>query len=45
MNTMNMSGFAAEQSLRAEHGRHRSGRLVASRSGALVTKLSPYYDR
>jgi len=39
MNTMNMPGFTAEQSLRAVRGRHRGGRLVASQSGAVIPAI------
>ena len=39
MNTINMPGFTAEQSLRAVRGRHRSGRPVAARSGAVIPAI------
>jgi hypothetical protein len=39
MNTMNMPGFTAEQSLRAVRGRYRSGRPVASRSGTVIPAI------
>jgi len=39
MNTMNMPGFTAEQSLRAVRGRHRSGRRVSSQMGSVIPAI------
>ena len=39
MNTMNMPGFTAEQSLRAVRGRHRSDRRVSSQMGSVIPAI------
>ena len=39
MNAINMSGFTAEQSLHAVRGHYRSGRPVATRSGAVIPAI------
>lgn len=39
MNTINMPGFTAEQSLPATRGRYRGGRPSASRSDAVIPAI------
>lgn len=39
MNTMNMPGFTAEQSLRAVRGRHRSSRSAAPWSSVVIPAI------